>query len=411
MISIVVKIFIIFVLSVSGPFAKEVSSSFNFIVNDLLPKGVFTFGFNRGSTFTTDHRYSNTGSRISNRQWNSRNLKFKDIVDSAQSVNDLVLSAAAFKAFGIELKSRAGFIENDLAIKSSSEVFMLGYGLNKNSNLFLIIPRVSININITSKLKPSNEYEQLITNLYESGQSLRANYLEQIKNDPLKTRLTENGQNTFTNIDTISNIYLNYRYKLNSILLDSFVVVPYGYKYQTSDLVDFRLNDNSLGVKQGLGYNLQITQKSSLQLYGSYHYRSSFTTDYRIPRLENDPLSSDIERDVKIKYGDTVDSSVQYRFDWNSIIKSYLNLRYQYSFKDKFQGRRFSQNRYDFLANETNSESLSGHLGLAINTITPFLANKFLLPMDINVQYSKTLYAKNSFDTDLIALNLMVFYK
>lgn len=397
--------------SFSAASAKEVLSSYHFLANGLLPEGVFTFAYNTGKTSSINSRYNDKGQRVSNTDWNSRKLSYNDLVQSSKDKTDEVLSSAAFKAFGIKLDSQAGEVKNTVNINTASKVFVFGYGINKKSNLFFIVPTVEINSEVESEFVASDSYNKLIRDLRNSGQAQKADYLERVKRAPLKTRLNDNGQKLPSDISSVSNIYINYRRKMNSFTSDTYAIIPYGYKYDTSDMIDYRLNDNSLGLKQGIGYDYNIDKKSLLGLYGSYHYRSPFKMDYRVPRTENDSMSSDIEEDVSIKYGDQIDLSTQYSYKWNPVFGNYLNLRYLYSFKDSYSGSKFEQRRYDLLERETDSKSSSAQVGFTVNTISPFIAGKFLLPVDLNVQYSKTLFAQNSFDADWVSLNLMVFYK
>jgi hypothetical protein len=391
--------------------AREVMSSYHFLANNMMPEGVFTFGYNQGMAGTINNRYNASGNRVANKEWNSRSLKFNDIVESAQDQTDRILSQAAFRSFGINLSSEAGFVENDINVNTESRVFVLGYGLSKTSNFFMIVPTINVRFDVQSNFRSSLAYDKLISDLRNSGQAQKADYLEQIKRNPLKTRLNENGQNLPTEINSISNIYLNYRKKIGGLISDTFAIIPYGYQYRTTDFIDFRLNDNSLGIKQGFGYDQVLTNRATLGLYGSYHYRSPFRMDYRVPRTANDPLTSDIEEDLYVKYGDQMDFSTQLQYQWNEVVSPYINFRYLYSFQDEFQGTSFQASRYEILERETESKSFSGQVGLVINTIKPFLAKKFLLPMDLNIQYSKTLFAQNSFDVDWISFNLMVFYR
>jgi hypothetical protein len=404
-----VLVFCIFTLNQSN--AKEVLSSYNYLANGLLPQGVFTFAYNTGRTSVIKDRYNDQGQRISNSKWNSKKLSFNDLVDSSKDQTDKVLSSAAFKAFGIDLNSQAGEVKNTLDINTSSKVFVFGYGLNEVSNLFFIVPTIQIQSDVKSEFIASKSYDNLISDLRSSGQAQKADYLERVKRSPLKTRLNDNDQKLPSDINTISNLLINFRRKFSNVLSDTFFIIPYGYKYNTSDMIDYKLNDNSLGLKQGVGFDWNLNKKSILGLYGSYHYRSAFKMDYRIPRTENDPMSSDVEKKIKIKYGDQIELSTQYSYKWNSLLGNYFNLRYLYSFKDSYKGTAYSQQRYDILEKETDSKSLSAQIGVTVNTISSFIARKFLLPIDLNIQYSKTLYAKNSFDADWVSLNLMVFYK
>ncbi len=404
------KIGILLLLSLSAS-AKEVMSSYNFLANGLLPKGVYTFAYNSGKTSTINNRFDSSGNKISTNEWNSKLLSYQDLVNSSKNNMDKVLASSAFKAFDIDLRSSAAFVENELNVNSSSKVFVLGYGLTKKSNLFFIVPTVNVSFDIKSKFNASASYNKLIKDLRSSGQAQKASYLEKIQSHPLKARLNENGQKLPTEINSISNFYINYRRQFYNIISDTFAIIPYGYQYSTDDFLDFRLNDNSLGLKQGLGYDYNLSEQSLLGIYGSYHYRSPFKMDYRVPRTADDPMSSDIEKNVGIKYGDLIDLSGQYSYKWNSLFTSYVNLRYQHSLKDEYSGKAFSANRYEYLENETESKSVSAQVGISINTISSFIAKKFILPIDLNLQYSKVLYAKNSFDVDWLSFNLMVFYK
>ena len=385
-------------------------SSYNYLNNGLLPKGVITFGYNTGRTSPINNRYNANGELVTNKEYNSKSLSYQDLVDSSKDTFDKVLASSAFKAYDIDLDSNAGVVENDFKVNTSSKVFVLGYGLTNNSSLLFIVPTVNVSFNLQSNFNASSSYNKLIGDLRQSGQGEKANYLEQIKRSPLKTRLNESGQRLPTEIESVSNLYLNYRTKVKTFISDSQLIIPYGHKYSTDNFLDFKINDNSLGFKQGFGYDFNF-DKSIVGLYGTYHYRSPFKMDYRVPRTQNDPMSSDIEKNVNIKYGDQVDFSTQYTYKWNSLLSNYMNLRYIYSFKDDYDGSSFSKERYKILENETDSTSVSAQFGVGVNTISSFLAKKFLLPMDFNLQYSKVLYGKNTFQADWVSLNLMVFYK
>lgn len=400
---------VIFLISFSA-FSKEVMSSYNFLNNGLLPKGVITFGVNTGKTTSINNRYTNNGNLVTNKEYNSKALSFNDLVQSSENSMDKVLASSAFKAFGIDLSSSAGTVENDFKVNTSSQVYILGMGINNYSNLLLIVPTVNVSFDIESKFNESVEYNRLLNELERNGQKSKAQYLRDIKQAPLKTRLNENGQRLPTEINSIANIYLNYRAKVRTFISDTQLIIPYGKEYDTKEFIDFRINDNSFGLKQGIGYDFNLN-KSIIGLYGTYHLRTPFQMDYRIPRNENDPLSSDIEENVRIKYGDQIDITTQYLYQWNSLFGSYINFRYLYSFKDEYDGRSFSRQRYRILEKNTESRSVSAQVGLTVNTISSFLKSNFWVPMDLNLQASKVLYGKNTFESDWVSLNLMVFYK
>jgi hypothetical protein len=390
--------------------AKELLSTYFFANANLMPKGIYTAGINHGVENSIKGRYNSYGSYLSHQKDLSRKLSFLDLTNSATDNIDRVLSTAAFKAYGINLNDKAGNVKNDLQLAMSSNVYIFGYGLSKKENLFFIFPQLSIKTNIKSRFEASSEYKRLKTKLKEQGQYSRANYLERLESNPLGVRLGENGQRVANEITSLSNIYINYRRRFKDVTSDSFVILPAGRKYRTSDFIDYKLNDMSLGLKQSLTKSVKFESKE-ISFFSSYHYRSAFKMDYRIPRSDIDPLSSDIDKDVYIKYGDELDFAIQFAYKATNNFGLYSYIRYNESFEDEFRGKTFKSNRYDILEEKTHSISHSVGAGINLNTIESFLNKKFFMPADFNFQWAKTIGGKNTYSSEFIALNMMVFYK
>jgi hypothetical protein len=377
----------------------------------MMPVGVFTFGYNKSLSTQVSNRLNGNSVEVTQKDYLSRNLSFQDISDGAKDRTDRVLSASAFNAYGIELDQSAGQVENDLKIEMESNVFILGYGLSEQSNLFLIIPQVKVKNKISSKFNATETFNNFIGELRTTGQNSRADYLENLKMNPLETRLKESGMRIPGEIDTIANIFLDYKRSFGSIISDTTLVIPYGYKYSTDDFIDYKINEMSLGLRQTVAKRFNPSQKQEITIIGGYHLRTPFRMDYRIPQQQDDPLSGQVESNVEIKYGDEFDLSAQYLFKINSSFSPYVNLRYNESYRDTYSGKEFESEKYSYLENKTDSAALSMGLGFSVNTITAFIKNKFLMPIDFNLNYAQTLIGRNTFMTKSISFNLMGFYK
>lgn len=392
-------------------YSKEVITGYHFVTAEIMPVGVFTFGYNKSLSTQITNRINGDSREVTQQNHLSRNLSFQDISDGAKDRTDKVLSASAFKAYGIGLNESAGQIKNNLNINMESNVFILGYGLSKKSNLFLIIPQVKVTNNISSRFNTTATFNDFVNELRTTGQNSRADYLEKLKANPLETRLEESGMRIPGEIDTVANVFLDYKRSFGSVISDTTLVIPYGYKYSTDDFIDYKINEMSLGLKQTVAKRFNIAPKHEFSIIGGYHLRTPFQMDYRIPQQRGDPLSGQKESNVEIKYGDEFELSTQYLFKISSSFSPYVNLRYNESYKDSYSGNKFKSEKYSYLEDDTDSAALSMGLGFSINTISSFIKNKFFMPLDLNLNYAQTLIGRNTFMAKSISFNFMGFYK
>lgn len=399
--------------------ATGLVNRYQYLNAGLLPEGVWTFGVNHGqSSGKKDASFSKSGERVSNETYFSRDVSYSNLQDEINDPLEKELAAAAFSAYERQDGEIAGRATNNVEVEQSSNTYVLGRGLSKKSSLLMIFPVVTIKTRFSSRFNNSSSLNSFASQLRAEGQNQRADEILEKSQNALSNRLNENGyrSNYPTEMTTLANIYLDFRHEVKQgrkfdLTSDSFVVVPAGKKSDEDDFIYMRINEEQYSFKQALTASYQPNYSFNFLASTFFHKRFAFEKKRRIPVNNVSPLSKDIDSETRIQYGDTVGGSLQLNFSMNDTFTFYAGRSYEAKARDKIEGNTFSSERYDFIEKNTTQNIQLNYLGVAVNTIQAFLAKKFLIPVDVNLQYSYPTGGANTFDNKIIAMNMMVFYK
>jgi hypothetical protein len=390
---------------------------YQFLNASNLPKNLWLFGVSHSESKGTNS-YSGNGSKVSNSDYFSRNLNYSHLLDEVNDPLEKELARAAFDSYGRKSNESAGRVINDVSVEQKADAYILGRGLSEKSGLFLIFPVVTLRTSFKSTFKPSESLTKLANQLKQEGQLAKAREILQKSQTALRERLDENGyNNTYpSELTTLANIYVNYRYQALrqqkfKVASDSFLVVPAGKKFSEDDFVPIRVNEEQFGVKQAFTGEWSPSHYAGLLSSLYYHKRFPFTKAQRVPNNQVSPLSPDVDNNTRVRYGDSWGTSLQANFVNSESLTLYVGQSLEYKLQDNYKGREFTSDRYSYLEQGTDQRLGTGYLGINVNTIPSFLAKNFLIPMDVNLQYSFSNTGKNTFQNRTIALNMMVFYQ
>ena len=410
---------LVLLFCLSWTHATSLVSRYQFLNANSLPEGVWTFGVSRSQSTTPGAgSFSQNGSRVSNQEYFSRNVSYSNLIDEVSDPLERDLAEAAFSVYGRADAENAGQVVNDVRVRQKADAYILGRGLTSRSNLFLIFPVVTIQTTFSSRFVQSNSLKQLALQLQKEGQQSKAKEILEKSENALRSRLDENGyRNSYpSELTTLANIYVNYRYQAvdktkTKIVSDSFVVVPAGKKFDEDDFLPLRVNEEQFSLKQGITGAWSPISSGTLLGNIYYHKRFPFQKAQRIPLNSTSPLSNDRDPNTRIQYGDSWGTSAQVNLLPSESWTLYLGQSFEYKLRDNFSGNDFASSRYDFLEQNSEQRLQLGYLGFSVNTIQSFLAQKFPIPMDLNIQYSFTNGGRNTFQDQTLAMNMMVFYK
>lgn len=414
-------LYLIFIglLTINSGFATGLVNRYQYLSTDVMPNGVWTFGVSKGQSLAGGNgSFSSGGQKISNQQYFSKDITYSNLLDEIKDPLEQDLARSAFQVYGQQENEFAGTVVNDVDVAQKSEAYILGRGFGEKSSLFIVFPIVTIQTSFDSSFQHSQSLLKLTDQLRSEGQYNQAQEILDKSQDALRKRLDENGYKSSypREFTTLANIHVNHRYaalKTSRVRLsaDSTLVVPAGKKFDEDDFLYFKVREEQFSFRQNLTSNLNLSPIFSLLGATYYHKRFPFDQGRRIPKNSASPLSSDIDKSTKIKFGDTYGGSLQLNFTPNDTYLFYLGQSFEAKIKDSISGSKFESYRYNYMEQDTAQKLGLGYIGVAMNTIQSFIANKFPVPVDVNLQYSISNYGQNVFNNQAVTMNLMVFYK
>lgn len=398
--------------------ATSLVNRYQYLSADVLPEGLWTFGYNHGRGGENSNYYGNRGNKIGRDAFFSRSVSYSNLLDEINDPLERELAAAAFDSYDRASSDEAGYVSNNVVINQESNVYALGRGLTEKISFFAIFPVVKIQTNFRSSFSNSGSLNALSNTLRADGQHMRAQEILEKSQNALSTRLQENGYREAYpgEVTTLANVHLDLRYKAIdrktfTLASDSIFVVPAGESSDTRDFIDLRINEEQYSLREVLTGKMRLTPSSTVLLSGYYHKRFPFQKSRRIPMNAVSPLSADIDPNTRTRYGDAFGTSAQFNYAVSDAFQLYTGTSIERRERDNVSGDRFQSSRYDFLEKNTSQELRLHYVGMSLNTIQAFLAQRFIIPMDLNLQYGVSSAGKNTAANDLLALNLMVFYK
>lgn len=389
-----------------------------FLSTKVLPQGLWTFGVSHGRWTKGGGSYAGNGNPVSNQTYFSRDISYAALGDEITDPLERELARAAFDVYGRSSSEIAGTAVNDVSVDQQSNTYVIGRGLSTRSSLFLAIPVVTMRTSIRSRFRPSASLDNLVQELRSDGQHAQAEEILENSRNALHNRLEETGYNPDypTDLTTVANVFLTHRLQGRpssnwELGADSSIVIPAGKSSGTNDFLYLRFNEEQYSARQSL--TATYSPHGKLEVLGStyYHLRFPFEKSRRIPLNSTSPLSSDVDRSARIRYGDTYGMSAQINFLPRDNTMVYLGQSQEFKNQDQVSGSLFESSRYDYLEQNTTQQLSLTYVGIAVNTIKSFLAQDFPAPVDLNLQYSFSTAGQNAMENRAIAMTLMVFYK
>ena len=408
----------LFVLFATDVHATMLVNRQQFLSTQVLPQGLWTFGVSHGRWTSTAGSYSGSGQLQSNRDYFSRDVDYDALTDEISDPLERELAQAAFNVYGRSGQAVAGRAVNDVNVQQSSNTYVLGRGITKRSSLFIAVPVVTLKTSIRSRFVAGESLDRLTRELRAEGQYAQAEEIIDRSRNALNERLAETGYNSDfpSELTTVANVYLTHRYEHPTgrkarWSAESSLVIPAGKSSDVDDFLYLRINEEQYSYRQS--GTLAFDAHPRVQLLAStyYHFRFPFEKSRRIPVNSTSPLSSDVDSSTRVRYGDSYGASAQTNFMLADSTTFYGGLGREFRRADKVSGDRYSSKRYDYLEQNTAQELHTAYVGVAHNTIQSFLAKKFPIPVDANLQYSATTAGKNAFAAQAVSLTMLVFYK
>ncbi len=407
------SICVLLLLLISSPaFSAGLANRTSNYNGNLLPKDLWIVGYDYGQSLETLSRYTSSGEKRATVEALQRQLTAADLAKNAGSEFDKKLALSAFKVYGIESDDTAATVVNDLQVQYQASTFVLGRGISENLSLFFIAPNVKVDVSIDSRLEYSSSVKAMIQSLREQGQHSRADEIEAKAKDALKQQVNKHGyeDRVLTNWEGVPQFLFSGRYtnnflKKRGFSFETIFIVPNEKDDYIDQIIPVEFMEEAPSLIQAVNYDLIQGQVFNWNLYTQYQLRSRFNKNERLPEEEKFGSES---AEISVKYGNEWHLGTQASYFYNKLIKGFVNLSFISKEQDDFlyDGQPIAN-----LEKDTEQELLLAGVGLQLDLVDSFLQKKFLVPMIVTGQYSKSLDGVNTFSNDIYSLNLMVFYK
>lgn len=408
-------IFVFYFFLSSFAEGMSISNRGNSVEPDLLPHGLWLTGFDYGFSQGNSEKFNSSGQKVSFNSSLSQDLKVKDLLASIQDQNEKAVAKAAFRSFDLNEDTNAGTVRNFADVKYSSETFILGRGISDSFSLFLIAPKISLDIQFQTEMQYSPQIKTMVQSLRSQGQHSKADEIEQQEKNALASQLSKNAydKDYVSSWQGIPQVHLMAKYRidhqaLKAVTFDTTFVIPTEKDIYSSQFMPLDFFEESPSLIQSVYYSPWKTESMRLSALASYQLRTPFRKQSRIPVETKGDFTSDVET-VDVKYGNEYRLGTQFDFNYKKWGKFFAHTNFIGKNEDRYQGKDFSSDRYELMEQETQQELILLGTGLQLNLVDAFLRGHFIVPMIVTTQYSKALNGRNTFANEFYGINAMVF--
>ncbi len=382
-----------------------------------LPRGRFLVSYTRISV-AIDSRFDPSGEVGSIGAELSRDLTWKDVIAGRPERSDQI--AGLLDAHGISEQDSAGYFEGDLVGRLNLTVPVAGFGITDQLGIFVAVPIQNIRVRSKVSYQRSLSAEKLVNELGGTDQQAAANDMAATLNDGFSDQIAKAGYRYQEHVEQTKmgdvRVEIPYVFKKRflrsraSFALIGSVVLPTGSRPDPADLIPLSSGQGRLvaGLRGVASHDLT----SRLRLHFSSGLMLPLPADrsVRVPRDENDRLSSDIDTRARISGGVTAlaELHAQVLLTRSWILSS--GLQHQSKTSENFKGSEFTESRYSFLSARTAERLESYFVNLELNTLSAFLAGDFKFPIQVTGGYAAPIAGVNSLGESYAFIQSTLFF-
>lgn len=390
-----------------------------------LPEGVWHPRFIFGTVKEISSEFNNEGELNSigrfNQTFNSDFLK-KYIEEIGTLVDVFNMYSPGYN---IGDRFNLGRLEFSGGLNISYFVPALGYGISDKWTVGVALPIVTLrgDIGIVQEGdNNANSIRRMIArdgvDIGEEGSAFSKNFDRLINIDLIKEFNRRTGEMGY---DPISNRnrkglgdlqilsaynYLN-KQPMNFYFLST-LNLPTGIEPNPDDLISLNeFNKLFFNLKSYHNFNVRPNLILGTALGTTINLPNKITK--RVPKDSLDILpEEDRKEELTVYYGNGYSLDLYSQYDLMDFLTLEGNLSYNFKYKDRYKGRKFSD--YSLLSNNTSAKSFTVKMGITFNTSKWFMKHKFSFPFMINYNYSDVLAGLNAIRQSRQEISILLFF-
>lgn len=385
----------------------------------VLPKGVRNPRFKVFFT-NVEERFSGVGDVEPLGLKLNKNVTWTDVLDGQKSQSDrekvqLILQELGYKDNNASAGQTTGVINSYANVK----IPVFAMGISDDLTLALAAPVVSIDISTDTGFYKTAQGQAFVNKAASKSEWSGNEAMEKI-NDGVQRKLVENGYEPLKNQSGthLGDIQLVSKYRLSQLsddqqswLVKGTLVAPTGHVASPDRIADVSSGDGQWDVGATLVYDRKLLEDLKINAFAGYLAQLPDSTVKRIPEKQDSSLTPDKEQ-VSRDLGDQVSlgSSLTYEHPGTGLSVS-PGYSLQYMSGAKFDGKRFAPVRYQWLSEQTPSQTLHSFvISAGFSTVNFYRKKQFVYPFEVKLIYSKPFAGRNAGSDSLYAGELVMFF-
>lgn len=404
-------------LTASQAFAGGLFVPFALDSAQVLPKGVRNV---RIGGFTTEiqDKYSSGGNIVPLADSFNKQVTWKELIDSTPEGFERGQFKGGLESMGVDLDSNVGDARGVVDTRLTTTLPVAAYGVTDKLTIALAVPIIYSNLNVDTGWTANAPFQATVNAMSnEKGFYNKVLSYESALQNVVQTKIANLGYKPLENDKhtDVGDIVLGAKYQVVSgqrfaVAISPRVVAPTGRTPDVDKVVDIAGGDGQWDL--GLSASADYIPNSDFTFTGAigYTYQVASTKVKRLPVGFNDSLSNDKDPNTREKIGDIMGSSIGARYRVHPLVSLGSAYALQYKMKDSYSGSAYAAERYGYLEKDSEQAMQSGIIGVTFTTIPLFRAQKFALPLEASIAFSRVFAGRNVGDLDLTSLELVSFF-
>lgn len=403
-------------------FAANLSAPFDFENASVLPKDINSPRF-RGMWLGLRESYSSGGNKEFLGSKLNTNVTWASVVSSQDksvqpivqaSINSLCSSGIDCDAKGLGPGETTGSVNADISIKVPTYT----RGITDDTTFIIALPIYSAQVDVQTGFNPSPAFQSWLNTF--NTDPYQKNQIAQKFVDPVVSKSIDYGYDNYSSFrysDRLGDMKVGAKTRFatgrhdTTFAVKYLVTLPTGTKPNANNLVDVPTGDGTYALSLTPTVDFQPTSWLTLNAYTGFTYQLADQLQRRIPQKKNESISPDLEL-VDRKLGN------QYALGASSLFgnsqKGFaggFGYAYQYQDGTRFSGSKFSGERYGYLEEFYQSQTMQSASALVqYSTIEYYKQKKFAVPFSWTLIYTSVFQGVNVSKSDLLSSELIMFF-
>lgn len=413
--------YLLFLLT-SFAFAQEgqLKIPFNFENASVLPSGIRNLRYMNAKLDAID-KFDGSGNIVPIGNALNKAITWGDSINGKKDIYERALLRGTLSNYGIDESEYIGNTTGVVNVAVTAQVPVIAYGVNEKLTMAIALPFVTDDISVDSGFVADENLNNFATNIVQRQRNSQHKAYK-VKFDTLnaiENKLRDNGYKTLSSSEGRRSrlgdviIVSKYQYVKSDNLLSALrfeVTAPTGEKTDVDKAVDVGTGDGQWDVGLGVASQYDISGAFSLSGFAGFTIQLPTEGEKRIPVEADSKITEDKDERTEIDLGDMLKIEAALTYNFLNGFSLVNGLGHQYKQADSYEGSKFSKNRYEWLAQDTEQKMTTYQAGLSYSTIPLFRQKKFKVPLQASVFYTSVLEGKNIVKDDVVTLEMALFF-